>query len=66
MQLRRRFKQDSPLEARLEKEAERLRDRANELPPGVERERLLQRVREIERTCEMVEWINSPGLKPPS
>jgi hypothetical protein len=66
MQRRRRFKQDTTLEARLEKEAERLRTRVMNSPPGHERESLLRSIREIEWTCRMVEWINSGGLQRPT
>jgi hypothetical protein len=63
MQRRRRFKQSSTLEARLEGEAERLRAQAMLLPLGAERESRLRKVREIERTREMIDWINSPALQ---
>jgi hypothetical protein len=53
-------------EPRLEDEAERLRAQAMKLPAGDERERLLERADEIERTSRMVHWINSPGLRPPT
>jgi len=55
VQVRRNFKQVTTLDVRLEKEAVRLRAQADGLPPGAERERLLRRIREIERTCE---WIS--------
>jgi hypothetical protein len=66
MQSRRRFRQAGTLEARLGEEAERLREHAKVLPPGEERASILRKVREIEMTCGMVDWINSPGLQPPS
>lgn len=53
-------------EPRLEDEAERLRAEAMKLPAGDERESLLQKADEIERTSRMVDWINSPGLRPPT
>jgi hypothetical protein len=46
--------------------AERLLARAEKLPPGRELESVLRKIREIEMTCGMIEWINSPGLRPPS
>jgi hypothetical protein len=60
MQIRRRFKQGTTLETRLEAEAERLRMQAEQLPPGDRRESALREVREIEVTLEMVD---SPALR---
>jgi hypothetical protein len=66
MQRRDRSKQAATLETRLEEEASRLRARAVEMPPGHEREIVLRKLREIEMTCGLTDWINSPGLQPPS
>jgi hypothetical protein len=66
MQVRQRIKQPTPLETRLDDEAQRLRERAAQLPPGPERDDLIRKVRETETTIDMVNWINSPGLQPPS
>jgi hypothetical protein len=55
-----------PLELRLGEEAKRLRQKASRLPAGPEREELMQKAREAETTADMVNWINSPGLQPPS
>jgi hypothetical protein len=66
MQQRRRFKQTAALETRLEEEASRLRAQAVEMPPGHEREIVLQKLRKIQMTCGLTDWINSPGLQPPS
>jgi hypothetical protein len=52
--------------ARLEEEAERSREQSNMLPSGEECASILRKVREIEMTCGVVGWINSPGLQPPS
>lgn len=60
------FKQTATLETRLEAEAERLRVRAVEMSPGHERDIVLRKLREIEMTCGLTGWINSPGLQPPS
>ena len=62
---RRRFKQTQSLELRLAKEAERLREEAKLLPPGVVREALLRRARQAETGSHMSEWLRSPGLQPP-
>ena len=66
MQLRRRFNQSTTLETRLDGEAKRLREEASQLPPGPERGALMRKAREIEMTSNMVQWINSPSLQPPS
>jgi hypothetical protein len=44
--------------------AERLRKEARGTPPGVRRDQLLRRARQIETTSQ-VEWLKSPGLQPP-
>jgi hypothetical protein len=62
---RRRFKQTQSLELRLAKEAERLREEAKLLPPGVVREALLRRARQAETGSHMSAWLRSPGLQPP-
>ena len=64
--MQRRFKQTATLETRLEGEASRLRARTVEMPPGHERDIMLRMLCEIEMTCGVVDWINSPGLRPPS
>ncbi|MCK1280616.1 MULTISPECIES: hypothetical protein [Bradyrhizobium] len=62
---RRRFKQIESLEERLAAEAGRLREQAKTTLPGIEREHLLQRIRQCETGSHMSEWLNSPGLQPP-
>ncbi|MET4804588.1 hypothetical protein [Bradyrhizobium sp. LB11.1] len=62
---RRRFKQTEPLEQRLAKEAERLKEEAKNLPPGAEREILLRKARQAEIGTHLTEWLTSPGLRPP-
>ncbi|GAB9241431.1 hypothetical protein [Bradyrhizobium sp. CCBAU 45384] len=65
MQKRRRVKQTRSLEERLAEEAKRLREQANSLPPGVERDHALRKARQAETGSHMSEWLTSPGLKPP-
>src|SRR5262249_36597279 len=65
VQQRRRFKQPLPLEERLAAEAKRLRDEANHLPPGVQRESLLRKARQADTASHMSDWLTSPGLQPP-
>jgi hypothetical protein len=69
MQKRRRFREskspDDGPEERLAGEARKLRDEASLLPPGDQREGLLQQARENEWTSQLTGWLNSPGLQPP-
>ncbi len=62
---RRRFKQTLPLEERLRLQAEADRERAEQLPPGREREELLVRARRADTASHLTEWLTSPGLQPP-
>jgi hypothetical protein len=65
MQRRRRFKQTLSLEERLAQEAQRLREEAEQLPPGPQQADLLRKAREDEMVAQMAGWITSPGLQPP-
>ncbi len=62
---RRRFKQTVPLEERLRIQAETSRERADQLPPGHEREELLRKARLDDVASPLTEWLTSPGLQPP-
>jgi hypothetical protein len=63
--LRRRFKQLYSLKERLENEVTKLRQEADDTPPGVKRDLLLRRARHAEAAAHMDEWLNSPGLRAP-
>jgi hypothetical protein len=56
--------QTPSLEQRLEHEAFRLRMKAQGTPPGVEREHIILRARQIENASHINEWLRSPGLQP--
>ncbi|MBR0925726.1 hypothetical protein JQ561_03835 [Bradyrhizobium diazoefficiens] len=62
---RRRFKQTTSLEERLAEQAQRLRQEAKSLPPGIERERAIRKARQAETGAHISEWLNAPGLQPP-
>ena len=62
---RRRFKQETPLEQRLEDHAKRLRDKARGTPAGGKRDELMRRARQAETTAHITEWISSPSQQPP-
>jgi hypothetical protein len=46
-------------------QAERLRKEARGTPPGVRRDQLLRRARQIETASRVREWRDSPGSSPP-
>jgi hypothetical protein len=62
---RRRLKQTTTLEQRLEEQAQRLRTEAKGTPPGSAREQLIRRARQAETAVHIEEWLNSPGLRAP-
>jgi hypothetical protein len=61
----RRFAQTISLEESLPEEAKRLRKQAQGTPPGIERERLVRRVRQLETASQMNKWLTSRGLQAP-
>ena len=63
---RRRVKQTQSLEERMADYANKLRQEAKALPPGSEREQMLKRARQAEVGAHMSEWLQSPGLQPPT
>ncbi len=63
---RRRFKQTVSLGDRLTEEAQRLRNQAKGVQPGIKRDRLIRRARQLETAANVNEWIASPGLAPPT
>jgi hypothetical protein len=66
MPRRRRIKQTQTLEERLADEAKELRTMAETLPPGSKRDMVLRKAQQDETAAHMTEWLNSPGLKPPT
>ena len=62
---RRRVKHTTSFEERLAQEAQRLRERAKFLPPGIERDELIRKARQAETASRVNEWLTSPGLQPP-
>lgn len=59
---RRRFKQETSLEERLAREAQRWREQASSLPPGQERETLLKKARQADTAVHVSDWVSVPGL----
>jgi len=64
-QRRRRVKQTRSLEERMAEQAAKLKEQANRLPPGQEREELLKRARVAETGAHLSDWLTSPGFQPP-
>jgi hypothetical protein len=61
-----RFKPDKALGERLIKEARLAREKAEQLPPSPEHEAPLRKAHESDVAARIAEWLNSPGLKPPT
>ncbi|WP_249169906.1 hypothetical protein [Bradyrhizobium liaoningense] len=59
------IKQTETLEERLTHEADRLREEAKKLRPGMKREHLLRQARQCETGMHISEWLRSPGSQPP-
>jgi hypothetical protein len=62
---RRRAKHETSFEEGLASQASHLRDEAEKLRPGVERDNLIRRARQLETASHLNEWLNSPGLASP-
>jgi hypothetical protein len=54
-----------PLQDRLALHALRLKDEANALRPGPERDAIIRRARQAENASHVNDWLSSPGLQPP-
>jgi hypothetical protein len=61
----RRFDQVISLEERLSKECSQLRKVAKGTPPGIERDRLLRKAKQLEATVQISEWLRSTGAQVP-
>lgn len=62
---RRHIEQTNTLGERLTQEAQRLRQEAQALPVGPERDALLHKARQVETSAHLDQWLSSPGLPPP-
>ena len=62
---RRRFRNTLTFPDRLSKEAEGLREEAERLPHGPEREVLSRKARQADMAASIDKWVASPGLQPP-
>ncbi len=50
---------------RLEEEAHKIREVAKTMRPGIERDDMIKKARELEAAIHMEDWLKSPGLQPP-
>jgi hypothetical protein len=63
---RRRFKQTTSLQERLAEYAKNAQKRANDMPPGNEREMLLRQARQADTGVHIEEWLSSSELRRPT
>ena len=66
MTKRRRYKQSMPLKDRLAVFAEKMREKAARLKPGIEQDNFLRRARQADTAQHLDDWANSSGLQPPT
>lgn len=62
---RRSVQHETSLEQRLASHADRLKDEANKLPPGEERDALIRKLRQAEVASHISECLNPSGLASP-
>ena len=60
-----RIQPKAPLQDRLMPEAMRLKEEANELPPGPLRDARIRKARQAVTASHVNEWLSSPGLQAP-
>ena len=63
---RRRQKQTISFQGRLAEWAEKIREEAARLPPGIERDEMLKRASQADTAAHLDDWANSRGLQPPT
>jgi hypothetical protein len=66
MPQRRRFRQTTSLQDRLEAWSKEMRERAERLPAGPERDELLRKLSQAHTAAQLDDWANSPGLQTPA
>jgi hypothetical protein len=62
---RRRFKQQLSFQDRLTSFAKAAREKASLLPPGAEKDELLQKAQQADTAAHLNQLAKSPGLEPP-
>lgn len=66
MQKRRRFKQQLTLQDRLAAWSKEIKEQADALPLGPERDALVKKARQADVACQLDDWAKSAGLQPPT
>jgi hypothetical protein len=61
----RQRRQVMPFDKRLAAEATRLREKAQSMPFGIERDDVLRKAREADTAAHINQWLTSPGLASP-
>ena len=59
------IEQSKSFKDRLLHEAEEAGEQAKALPPGSQRDALLEKARQADTAAHIDEWLSSPGLQPP-
>ncbi len=62
---RRRLKQQLTLKDRLSAWAHEVREQADKMHPGLDRDMLLKKAKQAETASHLDDWMKSPGLRPP-
>jgi leucyl aminopeptidase len=63
--IRHRRIQTTSFKDRLASFAKAVREKAWRLPPGTERDALLEKAKKADAATHLDDWVNSPGLQPP-
>jgi hypothetical protein len=63
---RRRQKQTISFKFRLAEWADKIREQAARLAPGIERDEMLKKASQADAATHLDDWANSPGLQPPT
>lgn len=66
MQKPRRFKQQLTLQDRLAAWSKEIKEQADALPLGPERDALVKKARQADVACHLDDWAKSAGLQPPT
>jgi hypothetical protein len=64
--MQRRRSVSQPFEDRIAAEKARLEAQVAELAPGPQKDGLLKKISQLETATHINEWLNSPGLQPPT
>ena len=62
---RRRRSTPHTFEDRIAAQKARLEAQVTKLPPGAEKDRLLEKIGQLEKASHMNKWLSSPELRPP-